>query len=222
MTCEDFRAAFLAGQADDDHPHLSGCAACRATLADLVSMRTLVGDTAVWEEPSPGLGDTIATLIAGAAEVAGTVDQPGGGTSASTGGPRTQRWIWSVAALLIGLVAVAGVVMAVRSPDPDWEIVMPGTTDAPGATAVVAGWNTSNGTRMILTIDGLAPAPEGSFYEMWLSRDDIHVSAGTFTDGGTVELLSGVPRSDYPRLWVTLEPVDADESPSRTTVLDTG
>lgn len=222
MMCDDFRAAFIAGDAGRDHPHLDGCAACRDAIGYLDVTRSLLGDTALWEEPGPGLGDTITTLISGAAEAAATVDPSAAGDTREPPTSARQTWIWGVAAVLVGLVAVVGVTLAMRGPAADWVVVMPGTSDAPGATATVAGWNTPNGTRLVLTIDGLEPAPAGSFYEMWLSNDDVHVSAGTFTDGGTVELLSGVPRSGYPRLWVTLEPVDADESPSHTTVLDTG
>jgi len=75
---------------------------------------------------------------------------------------------------------------------------------------------------MVADIAGLDLAPAGSFHEFWLSSGPVHISAGTFHTGGQIELWSGVARSDYPRLWVTLEPIDDDESPSPVTVLDTG
>jgi len=59
-------------------------------------------------------------------------------------------------------------------------------------------------------------------WELWLTSEAVHVSAGTFTAAGDVELWVGVARRDYPRLWVTLEPVDEDESLSGLNVLDTG
>lgn len=68
---------------------------------------------------------------------------------------------------------------------------------------------------------GLDPAPDGFVYEMWLSKDEIHISGGTFTQPNDVELLIGVTRADYPRIWITLEAIDEDESPSPATVLDT-
>jgi hypothetical protein len=75
---------------------------------------------------------------------------------------------------------------------------------------------------MLLSVDCLKPAPPGFTYEMWLSDGPVHISAGTFRTGGEVKLWAGVPRSDFPRLWVTLEPLDEDSSPSVATVLDTG
>jgi hypothetical protein len=75
---------------------------------------------------------------------------------------------------------------------------------------------------MLLSVDGLEGAPDGYVYEFWLSEGPLHISAGTFTASGDIELWSGVSRADFPRLWVTLEPLDEDESPSSHTVLDTG
>jgi hypothetical protein len=112
--------------------------------------------------------------------------------------------------------------IAIGSPSPDWVVSMPGTDLAAQASSTVSGWNTDSGTRMLLSIEGLDPAPDGYVYELWLSKGPVHVSAGTFTAAGDVELWAGVTRADFPRLWVTLEPLDEDESPSRSTVLDTG
>ena len=98
---------------------------------------------------------------------------------------------------------------------------MPATELAPQATSTVLGWNTDSGTRMLLEVEGLDRAPAGYVYEFWLSEGPLHISAGTFTGNGEIELWSGVTRAEFPRLWVTLEPLDEDESPSGTTVLDT-
>jgi hypothetical protein len=47
------------------------------------------------------------------------------------------------------------------------------------------------------------------------------VSAGTFTSlDEPVELMVGVHRSDYPRLWVTLEPIDEEPYPSSVVLFD--
>ena len=75
---------------------------------------------------------------------------------------------------------------------------------------------------MVVAIEGLNPAPDGFVYEFWLSDGPVHISAGTFHSDGEIELWSGVSRADFPRLWITLEPLDEDESPSGNTVLDTG
>lgn len=98
---------------------------------------------------------------------------------------------------------------------------MPGTDFAPAATSTVEGWNTDSSTRMLLTVDGLDTSLTGYVYEFWLSQGPLQISAGTFTGSGEIELWSGMSRADFPRLWVTLEPLDEDESPSGRTVLDT-
>lgn len=123
-------------------------------------------------------------------------------------------------------VAAAAIVVAVawiglRGPSPDWELAIPGTQDAPLATGVIQGWNETGGTRVVLDVQGLPAAPEGSVYELWFSKDELHISAGTFTEAGEVALWVGVSRGDFPRLWITLEPLDDDESPSGVNLMDT-
>jgi len=74
---------------------------------------------------------------------------------------------------------------------------------------------------MVLEVWGLDPADDGSYYELWLTAPDgRHVSAGTFRDSGRFEVVAGVRRSDFPRIWVTLEPADDDPGPTSRTVLD--
>jgi hypothetical protein len=68
-------------------------------------------------------------------------------------------------------------------------------------------------------VSGLDPAPEGYVYELWFSNPATRVSAGTFRTAGDVELWTAVSRRDYPRLWVTLQPVGAYDD--YVTVLDT-
>ncbi len=208
MNCNDVRAAFLAG--DDDSTvtaHMIECGACRSVRADLEVDRTALRDVAVWEEPPEDLGRQVVALITSSAQPATA---------------RDRRWVLPMAAAAAVVVVVVGIGGFLRSDRPDWEIDMPGTSLAPEAASTVAGWVTPVGTRLVLEVEGLDPAPDGYVYELWLSRGSVHVSAGTFTDSGVVKLGTGVARADFPRLWVTLEPVDEDESPSGTTVLDTG
>jgi len=115
-----------------------------------------------------------------------------------------------------------GLYLALQAPAPDWEVAVPGTELAPGASAVAKGWIGESGTRLVVAVEGLEPAPDGFVYEFWLSKGRLHNSAGTFTAGGELELRSGVSRAEFPRLWVTLEPLDEDEGPTTHTVLDTG
>ena len=209
MNCDEIRAMYLAGETDDlSRAHLVECASCRSVQGDLEIGRRALMDPTIWEEPPAELGDQVVALISGQL------------TSRKGGADRRERWMRPLAAAALVVVAV-GLYAALRTPSPDWEVAMPGTDLAPAATSTVKGWNTDSGTRMIVAIEGLAPAPSGSVYELWLSQGPLHISAGTFTADGEIELWSGVSRADFPRLWVTLEPLDEDESPSGSTVLDT-
>lgn len=210
MNCEQVRASLLAvGPTADTEAHLDECPSCRSRRPAMAIARDTLADPSVWEEPAPELGDRIVSILS---------KDP---TAATWTIPGRQRWRW-LAAAAAAILVVVGVVAMIGADRPDWEVVMPGTDLAPAATSTVAGWNTDSGTRMRLTIRGLPPAPTGTVYELWLSADALHVSAGTFTSGGDIEVWTGVRRSEFPRLWVTIEPLDEDESPSGRTVLDTG
>lgn len=209
MNCDEFRAQYLAGEnGEATDAHLTGCAACRSRHPDLEAGRIALMDPAIWEEPPPELEDQVIALIAS------------NQNRAPTGVGRLERWVRPLVAAAVVVVAV-GLYGVLRSPSPDWEVAMPGTDLAPLATSTVAGWNTDAGTRMILAVEGLDPAPDGFVYEFWLSDGPLHISAGTFSADGEIELWAGVTRAEFPRLWVTLEPLDDDESPSGHTVLDT-
>lgn len=122
-------------------------------------------------------------------------------------------------AAVIGLVVLVAVLVTGREPGPEWEVALIPTEEAPTASAVVAGWSQPGGTRLRLDVRGLDPAPDGHIYELWFSNKDRHISAGTFSQADDLEMWVGVQRSDFPRVWITLEPLDADPGPALT-VLD--
>jgi hypothetical protein len=211
MTCDRARTLYLAGDAGDEElAHLDSCAACRDERSALQTTRRALSGRAMWAEPAPHLADQVVAMISGLP--AATAEEP-------TRRAKAWRRLAAVAAVVV--IAI-GLGIATRPPAPDWEVAMPGTDAAPGATASVKGWNEEGGTRLLLNVSGLPDAPAGSVYEFWLTRDAVHVSAGTFTAAGDVELWVGVTRRDYPRLWVTLETLDEDESLSGINVMDTG
>ena len=212
MTCDDFRTAYLSGaEGESESQHLAGCRSCREYRSALDGARRLLAEAPLWEHPDPRLEDQVVGLISGAAPPPREV-----------AGPRRRRRsvvAALAAAAVVTLILATGFLL--RSPAPDWRVPLPGTAEAPEASGVVEGWNEPSGTRVVLTVERLAPAPEGSVYEFWFSRENLHVSAGTFTGPGEVEMWVGVSRGAFPRLWVTLEPLDEDETPSGHTVLDT-
>lgn len=211
MTCDDVRAAYLAGEATSDQlRHLAACPYCREERAGLDVALTLLDDDGFWDTPPPELEDRIVDLVGGPAPEA-----------------RATRRSW--VSLAVGAAAVAAIAIALlgawtvlQDPAPDWEVTLPGTDTAPLAVGVVRGWNEPGGTRLALEVEGLEPAPDGSFYEFWFSEGDRHISSGTFVVADGTEMWVGVSRRDFPRLWITLEPIDANESPSGVTVMDTG
>jgi hypothetical protein len=196
---------------DDMNPHQPSDEEVAAAQAEVERLLTGSGvdlsDPALWE-PTPQLEDAVMAAAVGA------------GYTPAAGG-RT-RW-WTAAAAAVVAVAAVGAILygAVRS-TPDWSVTLAATDLARGATASIHGWNEASGTRVRLDVEGLDPAPDGYFYELWFSEGPLHISAGTFRSTEGVEMWTAVRRSDFPRLWITLEPIDDNESPSPDTVLDTG
>lgn len=219
MNCEDFRVAFLSGDSDvDDDFHLASCATCRKLVDRLTVVRSALEDPSVWEEPPPELADRVAGLLPARQEPAAPAAPAAAADAAGT--PPRRRWWMMVAAVIVAFLVGMGV-MTARMNRPDWEVAMPGTELAPDAMATVQGWRVNEGTRLVMTVEGLDPAPPGHHYEFWLSNEEEHISAGTFVAGNRVEMTSAVGRRNYPRLWVTIEAADGDSSPSWVTVLDT-
>jgi hypothetical protein len=206
MNCDEARARYLAGEENDEAlAHLERCSACRSS--GIEATRRLLGDQTTWGEPSPELEEQVVALISGH----------------RTSGTRGTRRLTGVIAAGLAAAAIAlaiGVYAIVHTASPDWTIDVPGTNLAPSASSTVSGWNTASGTRMVMTVAGLDPAPDGYVYEVWFSRGPAHVAGGTFTADGQIELWVGVARADFPRIWVTLEPLDDDPTPSGVTVLD--
>jgi anti-sigma-K factor RskA len=127
------------------------------------------------------------------------------------------------AAAVVAMVAMIATVLGVwPGQGPDWQVRLVSTGNAPDAQAFVEGWQDAGGTtRMRFDIEGLSPAGDDAYYEIWLTASDgRHVSGGTFADSGVIETTIGVARRDFPRVWITLEPADDDPGPSSVVVFD--
>jgi anti-sigma factor RsiW len=176
-------------------------------VPEVERLRRHLADPLLWEAPPEDLSHRVAAAISG--------------RRAAMPGRRPARL--RPAAAVAGLaVVVAGLAIGVRiGGAPDWRVVLSPTEEAPAAAATVAGWNTAEGTRMVIEVGGLPGLEAGEYYEVWLTAPDgRHVSAGSFRASGTVTVWAGVRRSEFPRIWVTLEPADQDPAPSGVTVLD--
>jgi hypothetical protein len=215
VNCAEIRAAYLAGERSDPvASHLRGCSECRRVLPQLDRVRGHLNEPGIWETPSPDLGERVLDTIRGSR---------GGGSAAPSAGRRGWRWLAggvAVAAVVIAVVAV--VVQSSGSDGADWRVALQPTDSAPESDAIVEGWNRPEGTEMVLEVTGLPPSGPDAHYAIWLtSPDGRHISAGTFTSSGTIVAWAGVRRADFPRIWITLEANDDDESLSGRTVLDT-
>ncbi|MEM9561502.1 MAG: anti-sigma factor [Actinomycetota bacterium] len=186
---------------------------------ELAPLAALLGDAALWEEPPPELEEAV---VAAVQHEAGTtrrsIESPAPVEPALA--PvvpierARRRWVAPlVSAAAAALLVVAGFGLASRLSDDapviDHEVALAGTELATGASARAEVTATPLGTRIILDVTGLPPAPEGSYYEAWLRQSpEIGVSAGTFHlrgGDGEIELWAGVTVDNYPLITVTLQ-----------------
>jgi hypothetical protein len=193
---------------------------------ELAELTRLLGRAAAWDDPPPELEDAVvAAITAEAGTQIGTGTDADSATAARPGAPtsltgyRTRR-VRSITGMLAAAAAVAvmiaGVVLVSRSDD-GAVFALTGTDAAPGASAEVRIAATPAGLKIELDADGLPGAPDGFMYEAWVGDGTIAISSGTFhlRDGdGPIELWAGVTDPSFHRLWITLEPIDDDASPS--------
>lgn len=199
----------------------------------VAALRGLLGDDAVWAEPPADLEDRVVAAVetdeAGESDVAEDAGEDGDGGAVGAGRDarvvapaRWQRWR-PVAAGLVGTAAVAVVVAVLALPAPVATVELAGTDLAPEAQAVATVEAHDGGWQVELDVGGLAPAPEGAYYEGWQRNGRRAVSLGTFhLRGGddVIPLWSGVPVGEHPVVFVTLEAVDGDAGPSGDVVLE--
>ncbi|MGQ0848073.1 MAG: anti-sigma factor domain-containing protein [Actinomycetota bacterium] len=207
MNCDEARAALLGGtDREAVEAHLAGCGSCRAEIPVISRFRTLLADGDLWEEPPAGLRDRIGSTVKASPSL-----QP-----RSVGRRRLPIAAGAAVAAIMAALFLLG------PADPDWRLELVATGPVSGSSAVVDGWVEDGTTRMRIRVAGILPAPDGYFYEIWMTAPDgRHVSAGSFTVPGSIEAVVGVRRSDFPRIWITLEPADGDQGPSPDTYFDT-
>jgi Anti-sigma-K factor rskA len=186
MGSDETRADYLAsgaGTPPPDREHL-----------DLV--RGVLANPAIWEVPPTGVVDG---LLASIREGEAVEAKPGS---------RGRAWLGAVGAVAALGLLIVGVGAALPDPGAETIVAIGGTELMPDAEGVATLRPTGSGWYIRLDLDGLPPAPAGSYYEGWVWSEDDGVSIGTFHlrgEPGPVVLWSGVDVADYPAIWVTLE-----------------
>lgn len=202
MALEDVRTEYLAtgsGEAPGDKEQL-----------DLIRGVLARGET--WEEPP-------ATVIEG---LLATIGREGSPVVPARRQPGRSPRVWVAAAVAVVVAGLAiGASALFAQPVRETVVAMTGTDLAPGAHGEAVIRPADSGWYIRLDVDGLPPAPEGTYYEGWVWGDTGHgVSIGTFHlrgDGDPVVLWSGVGMDEYPSIWVTLQ--DEQEGPSASDLI---
>jgi hypothetical protein len=133
--------------------------------------------------------------------------------------PRRNQWLLAAAAV-VALAVGAGLFAWLSGDEPHAELA--GTALAAGSSAEAEVRDTPSGVEIRLYVDGLPPAPEGSYYEAWVKGERGSVAIGTFhlrEGSDDIVLWSGVDLDDYPAITVTLQREDAGPASSGRVVL---
>jgi hypothetical protein len=198
----------------------------------------LLDDPALWAEVPAGLRDRVLAEALGP-EGAAALDDAGAGVGiegdrqrdarrgdepvplhaarqrrAARAGRRMPALLAAAAAIVVvaGLGVIGGVRLAQEdTPDPLLEVALAGTEEAPGSSATATLVEEPAGISVTLDVSDLPPAPEGTFYEVWLVGPSGKVSGGTFHmrgDQDDIKLWWGVAPDGYEAVTVTRQPVD--------------
>jgi hypothetical protein len=112
--------------------------------------------------------------------------------------------------VVVGIAVAGGAQLLGDTTPKGTEVALAGTGEAPAARATAHLRSEPAGISVTLEIDGLPPAPEGTFYEAWLIGEQGKVSAGTFHQRGDqddIKLWLGVDPADYDAISVTRQPI---------------
>ncbi|HET6729027.1 MAG TPA: anti-sigma factor [Jiangellaceae bacterium] len=199
-----------------------------STHETAVRFRDLLGDDAVWAEPSPtGVDELLAAIEAESSGLA----EPSGPASAATALARApapslarnrRLMLVAAAAAVVVLAGVVGILVRTADDGAGRDFTVAGTELAPDASAVATVEDTGSGVSIDLDVSGLPPAEPGTYYQAWVKGPDGLVTVGTFHMRGgddSVELWSGVPLDRYPTLTVTLQDEGGGQQSSGRVVL---
>jgi Anti-sigma-K factor rskA len=137
-------------------------------------------------------------------------------------GPRRRRLVLPVLAAAAAIAIVLGVVAATRSTTHNqFKSQLTATALAPAASGSAGIVRNDAGFRITLDTKGLAPLPDGKYYQAWLKNPaGTLVPIGSFSSSdGRVILWSGVSPVEYNTITVTIEATDNVQASSGQRVL---
>ena len=170
-------------------------------------LAALLADPTMWDPPDPMVEDAVVAAIARETPLVADATAD----AAVPLRPRRRRPFALVVGAAAAVVLVVGflVVAGDDEPSPEFALALEATELAPGAAGTAEIDTTPLGTRILLDVEGLPPAPAGQYYEAWMrTGPEVGVSAGTFHlrgGDGRIELWAGVTVEDYPLFTITLQ-----------------
>lgn len=175
-------------------------------------IRSLLGRAETWAEPPAGLLEDI---------LEATDREPARVMPAPRRRPRYLPGLGIAAVLAIVLVGLILFLDQGPAEQDDMVVALAGTELAPGARGEARIDETPAGWYIRLQVDGLPPAPEGSYYEGWLWREGEGVSIGTFhlRSSEPIALWSGVSPDEYPVVRITLQDVGGGPAASERVMM---
>lgn len=183
----------------------------------------LLGDTALWEQPSPDLGDRIVAAVSSEADVSApaTASSGDGGDGAVVSMFSSRRVRTAVLGSAAALAMLFGgiLLLSAVSGNPQEEDFAAALVPT-GVIADVSGdvevTSLDSGLRIELDAPSLPRRANGEFYEGWLRLADGRlVPIGTFHEGGGVTLWAGIELDKVLGMTITLEEAVAADSPEQ-------
>ena len=128
--------------------------------------------------------------------------------------------VLAAAAALAAAAVIGGVALRSGGTSAQFRAALAPTSLAPAATGEATLTRRPSGWRIELAATGLPRLDGGRFYEAWLrSQAGVLIPVGTFNDGRSVTLWSGVAPDRSMTLTVTRERADGDQGSSGEKVL---
>lgn len=162
-------------------------------------LRQSLAAPAVWAQPPATLEEDALTALRAARASANP------GTREGTSKGRVALWLIAAAAA----VTIGFLTWNMGTDRPDSTLALRGTELAPSASATAEITERPSGFEVVLDVENLSPAAEGTYYQAWLkdSRNTL-VTIGTFharESGEGIVLWSGVDPDSFNQLTVTLQ-----------------